>query len=245
MSLMEHLGELRVRLVRSALALVVGAAVGYALFDQATDLLVGPYCAIDPELLAEGDCTLIATRPLEGFSVRISTSLVIGLFVGGPVIFYQLWRFISPGLTSSERRYAAPFVVMAQLLFGCGIAFAWFVLPNALRVLAEIAGDDIRLLLSAREYLSFILTTSVAFGLVFIVPLVLVYLSLFGLVTNRALRQARPYAITGSALLAALITPTTDPVTMLLMMGPMVVFYEVAVVVAWFVDRRRGVRAGR
>lgn len=245
MSLLEHLDELRRRLVRASAALVVGAAVAYALFPEVLDVLLRPYCALDGVTLeaisgADGStCRLIATRPLEAFSTRVKTSLVLGLMLGGPIIFLQLWRFVAPGLTSRERRYAWPFVVGSQLMFTLGIAFAWFVLPNALRVLGELGGDGIGLLLSASEYVSFVLTTSIAFGIVFLLPLVLVFLALLGVVTARALATARPYAVVGTAVLSALITPTTDPVTMLAMMAPMVVFYEVAIVVSRVIEWRR------
>ena len=241
MSLIDHLAELRDRLFRAALALTLGAVVGYILFPQALDLLIAPYCDVPTAFrpVSDGPCTLIATKVLEGFTVRIKTSLVIGLFLGGPVIFYQLWRFITPGLTQQERRYALPFVVLSQLFFGAGMAFAYFIIPQGLKVLLSIAGEGITPLLQAGEYLSFFLTMSVAFGLTFEVPLVLVFLALLGIVTPAPLRRARPYAIVGAAVLAALVTPTTDPVTMLLMMGPLVVFYELSILAAWLIDRRR------
>lgn len=244
---MEHLGELRDRLFKAAVALTLGAVVGYIVFPQALELLIAPYCdvptAFRPD--SDGPCTLIQTRVLEGFTVRIKTSLVIGLFLGGPVIFYQLWRFITPGLTAQERRYALPFVVLSQLFFAAGIAFAYFVIPQGLKVLLAIAGDGITPLLQAGEYLSFFLTMSVAFGVTFLVPLVLIFLSLLGIVTAAPLRRARPYAIVGAAILAALVTPTTDPVTMLLMMAPLVIFYELSIVAAWLIERRRRRRAAR
>jgi sec-independent protein translocase protein TatC len=243
MTLFEHLTELRDRLFRAALALALGAVVGYLVFPTVLDVLIQPYCSVTQEFRAiKGDCALIATRPLEPFSFRIKTAMVVGLFLGGPVIFYQLWRFIVPGLTDRERRYAFPFVALSQLMFAFGIAFAWYVIPKGLGILLSIAGPQVQTLLQAGDYLSFLLTMMVAFGLVFEVPLVLVFLSLLGIVKAQGLRRARPYAIVGAAVLAALVTPTTDPVTMLLMMAPLVVFYELSVVFAWLVERRRGER---
>lgn len=241
MTLFEHLAELRTRLFRAALALVVGTVVGYAVFEPVFEVLVGPYCDLPSALQdrASGNCQVLALRPLEPFSVRIKTSVVVGLFVGGPVIFYQLWRFITPGLTSRERRYALPFVVLSQLLFGAGLVFAAFVIPQGLRVLLAMGGPAITPALSATDYLSFVLTTAVAFGLVFELPLVLVFLSLVGMVTASGLRRFRAYAIVLSAAGAALITPTTDPVTMLAMMVPMVLFYEFSILAAWLIERSR------
>lgn len=243
MTLLEHLTELRTRLVRVAVAVLLGTIFAYAFFDQVSAVLIGPYC--DLELFSEVDrsCALRVDAPLEGFSIRIKVSMLLGLFLGGPVVFWQLWRFIVPGLTEKERRYAAPFVFVSQVLFGLGIAFAWFVLPNALRVLSELGGENVRVDFRAAEYISFILTTSVAFGVVFLLPVVLTFLSLLGVLTAAAMRTARPYAVIGVAILSAVITPTTDPITMLLMMAPMVIFYEVSILLAVLFERRRRKRA--
>jgi sec-independent protein translocase protein TatC len=240
MSLIEHLRELRTRLFRAVLALAVGTMVGYAVFPYLLDALIAPYCTV----LAGGDdtCTLIALRPLEPFSVRIRTSLVIGLFIGGPVIFYQLWKFITPGLTQRERRATLPFVVLSQLMFGLGIAFAYVIIPQALGVLLSLGGPRIAPMLSATEYLSFFLAMCVALGLVFELPLVLISLSLVGIVDAAGLSKARPYAVVGMVTAAAIITPTTDAVTLLLVAGPMWFFYEVSTGVAWVIGRRRSRR---
>jgi sec-independent protein translocase protein TatC len=243
MTLLEHLNELRSRLVRVAAAVALGTAVGYVVFPQLLDVLIEPYCTVVQDLSEVRECNLIILRPLEAFSVRVKVSMLVGTFLGGPVIFWQLWRFIVPGLTDRERRLAAPFVLLSQVLFGFGIAFAWFVLPNALAVLTSLGGPRIVPNLTATEYISFILTTSVAFGIVFLLPIVLTFLALLGVLTAAAMRTARPYAVVGVAILAALITPTTDPVTMLLMMAPMVLFYEVSILFAVLFERRRRKRA--
>jgi sec-independent protein translocase protein TatC len=238
MTLGEHLRELRSRVAKAVLALTVGTIVGYAVFPQILDLLIAPYCEI-PANVRAGECNLIALRPLEPFSVRIRTSLVIGLFVGGPIIFYQLWRFITPGLTPKERRWSLPFVVLSQLMAAFGIAFAYFVIPNALRVLLSLGGPQIEPMLSATEYLSFFLAMCLAFALVFEVPLVLVSLAFVGVVNASGLRRARPYAVVTMVVASAIITPTTDAVTLLLVAGPMWLFYELSILIAWLIARRR------
>jgi sec-independent protein translocase protein TatC len=169
----------------------------------------------------------------------MKTAVVVGLFVGGPVIFYQLWRFITPGLTRRERRLSLPFVLLSQLMFAVGLAFAYLVIPQGLRILLNMAGPRVETMLSADEYLSFFLTTSVAFGLVFELPLVLIFLAMVGVVTAGGLRRARPYAVVAILIAAAIITPTTDAVTLLLMAGPMWLFYELSILAAWFIERRR------
>jgi sec-independent protein translocase protein TatC len=243
MTLLEHLRELRSRLFKAVLGLVAGAAVGFWLFPTLLDLITGPFCDAQDVLNPGAGCDLVALRPLEPFSVRMKTSLVVGFFLGGPVIFYQLWRFITPGLTKRERRLSLPFVVLSQFMFAVGIAFSYLVIPNALRVLLGFAGPDIELLLSVQEYLSFFLTTAIAFGIIFEMPLILVFLSLVGVLTAKGMRRARPYAISGIFVVAAIITPTTDAVTLLLMAGPMTLFYEVSIIAAVIIERRRRKRA--
>jgi sec-independent protein translocase protein TatC len=239
MSLFEHLAELRSRLFRALIALALGTIVGYIVFPYVLQVLIGPYC-LTVETIRPGEtCTLIALKPLEPFSVRIKTSIVIGLFVGGPVIFYQLWRFITPGLTSREKRYALPFVVLSQIMFALGIGFAFMIIPHGLRILLGLGGPDIEALLSANEYLSFFLSMSVAFGLVFELPLVLIFLAMVGVVKSSSLRRGRPYAIVIMVVAAAFITPTTDAITLFFMAGPMILFYEMSILAAWLIERSR------
>jgi sec-independent protein translocase protein TatC len=243
MSLVGHLTELRTRLFKVALALTVGTIVGYIVFPEVLAALTAPYCTALANIRPGASCNLVALRPLEPFSVRIKTSLVVGLFVGGPVIFYQLWRFITPGLTRRERRYALPFVFLSQVMFGLGIFFAYIVIPQGLKILLNLGGPSIEAFLSADEYLSFFLRMSVAFGLVFEFPLILIFLSMVGVLTAGALRRARPYAVVGMVTASAILTPTTDAVSLLFMMGPMLLFYEGSILAAVIIERSRRRRA--
>ena len=244
MPLLDHVRELRTRIFKAVVAFAIGTVVGYILFPWVMPLLIAPYCATAESLRPDASCTLIALRPLEPFVVRIKTSMVIGLFVGGPVIFYQLWRFITPGLTSKERRYALPFVLLSQVMFGVGLGFAYLVIPKGLSILLNLGGPDIEALLSANEYLSFFLTMSVAFGLVFELPLVLIFLSLVGIVRAATLRRGRPWAVVLMVVAAAFITPTTDAVSLMFMVGPMLLFYELSILAAWLIERARCSRKG-
>lgn len=241
MTLGEHLTELRRRFLRVMLALVVASAVGWVLYEGILEFLIQPYCDIPSAFRQEetGQCSLVATRALEPFSVQIKVALLFGAFVSGPVIFYQLWRFITPGLTSRERRLAAPFVILSQVLFACGIGFAYLVVPKGLRILLSFGGERIMPLLTAEAYLSFLLTTVLAFGIVFEIPLLLVFLSLIGVVNSGQLRRFRPYALVANVAVAAVVTPTTDAVTMLFMAGPLAVLYEASILAAWLIERRR------
>ncbi|MBY5161652.1 twin-arginine translocase subunit TatC [Salsipaludibacter albus] len=240
--LVEHLTEFRDRLLKSLAALVAGAIVGYVAFDFLLGAALAPVCATDALVRLGNDpesCSLIALTPLEPLTVRIKTAIVVGLFIGGPVIFYQLWRFITPGLTDTEKKLTLPFVLLSQLMFAAGIVFAWFIIPQGLRILLGLGGDQIVATLSASEYLNFFLRTSIAFGLVFEIPLVLIFLSLVGVVSSTGLRKFRPYSVVVNVALAAIITPTTDALTLFAMAGPMIVFYEVSIWVAWLIERRR------
>lgn len=242
MTLGEHLTELRRRFLRVMLALVVASAVGWVLYEGLLEFLIQPYCDIPSAFRQEGtgQCSLVATRALEPFSVKIKVSLLFGAFVAGPVIFYQLWRFITPGLTTRERRLAAPFVIFSQILFASGIGFAYLVIPKGLDILLQsFSGERIMPLLTAEAYLSFLLTTVLAFGIVFEIPLVLVFLSLIGVINSHQLRRFRPYALVANVALAAVVTPTTDAITMLFMAGPLAVLYEASILAAWLIERRR------
>ncbi len=240
MPLADHLREFRSRFLRATVAIAIGTAVGYAAFPSALGVLLQPYCdAVD----AGTSCDLIVLGPLDPFLVRIRTALALGLVVGGPVLLYQAWRFITPGLTRRERRYALPFIILSQVMFAGGIAFSAWVIPRGLSILLALGGDSIRPLLGAREYLSFLLAMGLAFGIVFELPLVLVFLALAGVVTSDGLRRVRRYAIVGNIVAAAIITPTVDAVSLMFVAGPMIIFYEFAIVFAWLIERTRARRS--
>lgn len=224
---------------------MLGAVVGYILSLQLLDAALQPAC--DRGALAgfgAGDqCQLVALTPLEPFTVRIKIALLFGLLAGGPVIFYQLWMFITPGLTTKERRLSLPFVVFSQIMFAAGITFAWFVIPQGLGVLASFGGDQIQTTLTATNYLSFFMRVSLAFGVVFEIPLLLIFLSLVGVVTVEFLTTYRRHAIVANVVAAAFLTPTGDPLNLAIMAVPMILFYEISVLAARLIERRRRRRA--
>jgi sec-independent protein translocase protein TatC len=207
---------------------------GYALFPwggrvPAPALLLGR---------SGGDgCDLIVLGPLDPFLVRLSAAFVAGIVVGGPGPPLPALAVHHPRADTRERRYALPFVLLSQLMFAAGIVFAAWVIPRGLGILLELGGDSIRPLLGAREYLSFLLAMGLAFGVVFELPLVLVFLALAGVITSDGMRRFRRYAIVANVVAAAFITPTGDAVTLLLVAGPMIVFYELAIVFAWLIER--------
>lgn len=246
MTLVEHLEELRARLFKSALAVAVGFIVGFVFRDRVLALIQEPYCSLSPQLrngadvLSGGaDCTLVALRVLDPFLVSVKAAAIVAVVLSAPVVCYQIWRFVTPGLRPVERRYAIPFIVLSQVLFAGGAAFSYLLIPRALEFLLGFAGPTLTPVLSANEYLTFILQTMIAFGVSFEFPLVLVILSLMGVVTSAGLRRWRRYALFGVFAAAAIITPTQDPVTMTLMALPLAAFYEGSVVAARLIERSR------
>jgi sec-independent protein translocase protein TatC len=244
MTLFEHLNELRQRLFKSAVAVALGFVVGFVLRDRVFDVLVRPYCNLPSNLrqassaFDDGACTLIFTDVLGAFFISLKAAAVVAVVLAGPVVFYQVWRFVTPGLRPVEKRYAVPFLVISQLLFAAGAAFSYLVIPRGLEFLLGFAGDNVASLMDASRYLSFLLRTMIAFGVAFEFPLILCLLSLMGVVNSSGLRKHRRLAYFGTCVGAAFITPP-DPASMVFMAGPLIVFYEGCVLFARLVERRR------
>jgi sec-independent protein translocase protein TatC len=182
---------------------------------------------------------LLAVDPLEGFAVRLKISLYAGIFFAMPVILWQLWRFITPGLYSHEKRYAIPFMVSALTLFLLGAAIAFWTLPQALNFLQSIAGDEIVNAYSPNKYFTLITYMMLAFGIGFEFPIVLVAAQMIGVLTPQALAGVRRYAWVGITVLVAVITPSGDPISMLALSIPMIVFYEMSILIGRILQRRK------
>lgn len=234
MTLVEHLAELRTRLFRCVIAVVVGGIVCWALYNQILDFLVQPYCDI-----RKGDCQLYVTDPLEGFRTRLQIAGYGGIALAMPVILWQLWRFITPGLYKHERRYAIPFVVSALTLFVMGAGLAFWTLPKALAFLIDIGGSDLQEIYSPAKYLSLILKMMLAFGIGFEFPILLIFAQMAGLVTPEKLASARRWAIVLIFVLVAVLTPSGDPYSLFVLSIPMIAFYEIAILVGKLMRRRR------
>jgi sec-independent protein translocase protein TatC len=247
MTLVEHLVELRDRLIKSVVAIGVGALLGWFLYDQIFDFLIGPYqklCEKDSQQ-SIGDCRLLVTDPLEGFSVRLKVAGYTGVAVAMPVLLWQIWRFISPGLYSHEKKYAVPFVASALSLFALGAAIAYWTLPKALDFLSSIGGDDLVTAYSPAKYFTLIVYMMLAFGIGFEFPILLVFAQMAGIVTTRRLRDWRRYAVVVIAVVVAVATPSADPISMLALTVPMYLFYEASIVIGRVRERRRRTAAAR
>lgn len=227
MGLMDHLSELRGRLVRCCLAVMVGFIACWAVVDPIFDALVAPLLSVLPD----GSHAIYTTLP-EGFFTRMHIAFVAGVFVSSPAIFYQVWAFIAPGLYEEEKRSIIPVAIMSALCFVSGGAFCYFVVfPNAFAFFMSYATDSIVAMPKISDYLSFVLKLILAFGLVFEMPLFAFFLARMGIITAELMRRVRRYAILGIFIVAAILSPP-DVVSQLLMAAPMLVLYEVSIFVA-------------
>ncbi|MEY2467779.1 MAG: sec-independent protein translocase protein TatC [Actinomycetota bacterium] len=232
MSLVDHLTELRTRLFISCAAIFVGAVICFALYNRILDFLVHPYCEIQ-----KGDCKLYVQSPLDGVATRLKIAGYGGLMLASPVVAWELWRFITPGLHKKEKRYAVPFIVASTALFALGVLIAYLTFPKALDFLIDIGGSRLEQIFSPKEYVSFFLKVMLAFGLAFEFPVVLVFLQLVRVVTSQRLNAWRRPAIVIIVAAAAVITPSQDPYSLFAMAIPMYLFYEVSILVGRLMKR--------
>ncbi|NLT42728.1 MAG: twin-arginine translocase subunit TatC [Anaerolineae bacterium] len=224
MTLMDHLIELRDRIMKAALGLAVGTVVGFIFARQAFDLLINPL----PE-----EAQVIALSPTDSIFMYFKVALILGLIISMPVILYQVIMFIIPGLYPHERRYLYWLLPAGTIAFAAGTLFsAFIVIPFSIRYLSGFMADIISPTYQVQNYIGFVTTLMFWIGIVFEMPLIIYFLSKLGVVDYKKLASARRYAIVGIAVLAAVITPTPDPVTMLLVMGPLVLLYELGVQLA-------------
>ena len=243
MPLVDHLRELRKRLVISAVAFLALSTAAFFLYQPILALIQGPLCSLDPKLLGSQGCDLVFVRVLGGFMFRLKVTALAGIFVSAPIWLYQIWAFVTPALRTSEKKYALPFVTSTILLFATGAVFAYLTLPTGLRLLVSIGGDGLVPLLGAEEYLSFVGLLLLGFGAMFELPLLLFFLGLAGVITVQQLRQHRKVALVSIVALAAIVTPSQDPYTLLVLSVPLYLFYEVTILLLMLVDRRKRTKA--
>ena len=238
MTLMEHLLELRHRIIVCCITVAVTAVAGWFLYPAVSHFLVHPYNEIASSSITGGDA-LIATSPVEGFAVRIKITAYVAIALAMPVILWQIWRFVSPGLYKHEKRYALPFIVSAIALFALGASIAYWTLPKALQWLADVGGNNITQAYTADKYYQLIAYMMLAFGVCFEFPILLIFLQMAGIVQNSTLRKYWRHAVVGIAVVVAVATPSNDPISMLALSIPLWLFYGVAVLFGALRDRRR------
>lgn len=219
LSILGHLNELRVRLTWAFAGLALATIVSFVFTEQLLNILISPY----------GE-QLQTLSPTEGLQTYFRVALAAGITISMPWILYQLWRFIEPGLHSNEKRYVYVFVPSATLLFLLGAAFCWFVLlPSAILFLANFMPTIFSPEWTSQEYIGFATSFIVWVGIAFQIPLVIYFLARFGLLTSANLREHWRVAVVGIAIVAAAVTPSIDPVTMILTMIPLVLLYLLSI----------------
>ena len=225
MPLVDHLAELRRRIIVSVIAVGVGGIIAFALYSRILDFLIGPYEDIT------GKDQLVITDPLEGFTTRLKIAGFGGLALASPIVLWELWRFITPGLHKKEKRYAIPFILASIVLFALGAALALKTFPNALRFLLAVGGENLDPFFTPTKYLNLIVLMMAAFGIAFEFPVVLVFLQLAGVLSSRRLRRWRRPAVVLVVAVAAVITPSQDPYSLFTMAVPMYLFYEGSILI--------------
>jgi sec-independent protein translocase protein TatC len=235
MSFLEHLEELRKRLIVSIVAVGVAFLVCWNFADKIFGWLQIPLT----KFLPKGE-KLVYTRLTEPFMLYMKVAAFAGIFVASPIILWQLWLFIAPGLYKRERKMVIPFLISATTLFYAGASFCYFlVMPYAFPALAAIAGADMKPILTMTEQLSLILAMLLGFGVIFEVPVVIAFLSMIGLVSADFLAKYRRHAIVANTAIAAIITPTGDPFNLALMALPMILFYEIGIILARILGKKK------
>jgi sec-independent protein translocase protein TatC len=235
-SFFDHLQELRKRLLRAVLGIAVGMAAVGAFSERIFRWVMLPVI----HSLPQNQQQLHYTSYIEPFMVYLKVSLYGGVFAAAPYVLWQVWLFVAPGLYKRERRVVIPFLAFGTLLFYAGAAFCYrFVMPVAFPALAALAGDDMTPILTMTEQLSLVLAMLLGFGIVFEVPVIIAFLSMIGLVSADFLAKYRRHAIIVNVALAAIITPTGDPFSLALMALPMIFFYEIGVILARILGKKK------
>lgn len=232
MPLLDHLEELRRRLIVAAIAVVIGSIAAFVFRHQLFDVLIGPW-----ERVAE-DRDLVFFRPTEAFSIFMRLSLFGGFVLASPVVIWQAWAFVSPALHAGERRFVIPAVAALGMLFLIGVVVGYWALGRGLEFLIDFGGDELEPTIGGGFYLSFAMRFILVFGIAFEFPVFLFALAATGAVERSTLARGRRWAVLAIVTIGAVITPSGDPLTLLLLSAPLYLLYELTLFLVWLVRRR-------
>lgn len=236
MSLTGHLAELRRRLMVALLAVAVGSALSYAFIEPIFAVLARPLEAVLPP-----GTTLIFTSYPEAFFIYLKLAIVCGIFVSSPVILYEIWAFVAPGLYEHERRLVFPFIVLSSVFFVGGGLFGYFVaFPAAFKFFASFGNEYLRLLPNVSEYFSLTIHLLLGFGVAFELPVFMALLGVVGIIDAKMLQKNRRYAILVNFILAAILTPTPDIMNQLILAIPLMLLYEISILLVWIIGKKKG-----
>jgi sec-independent protein translocase protein TatC len=243
MPLMDHIRELRNRVVKIALALIAAMIIGFIFFTPVWHVIERPLCSAQIRghtgCRTPGTNELILNGPLDGFYLRIKVALIAGVILSSPVWLYQLWAFIAPGLYTREKRWSYIFLGTAVPLFLTGITLCYWSLGRSMHYLLGLTPSGVGNYIQVDQYMSFVMAMMLAFGIAFELPLLIVMLNLAGILTHQRFRKWRRMMIFGVFLIAGMANPSPDPITMLILGGGCAALVEVAEVIVWSNDRRR------
>lgn len=239
MSLADHLREFRSRLMVALLAVTTCAVVAFTFYNHILRFAQAPYCRIQADRGMADKCGFFVRDALQGITTRFTVSAYVGLIFAFPVVAYELWMFITPGLHKHEKRYAVPFVISSALLFALGCVIAYYTWDQALGFLLGIAGENVETLMEPGAYMGLFAGVTVAFGISFEFPVVLVFLQIARILKPKQLLGFWRYAIVIIFIFAAVITPSQDPYSLLGMAVPMCIFYFGAAGIGHFIIKRR------
>ena len=243
MPLSGHLRELRNRLLKAAIAILFGTIVGWIFYDRIFTFLRKPFDDYQAKAQAHHQVVELTLNGItSAFTLKLDVAIFVGVVLATPVWTYQLWAFLRPGLHRKERRYTLGFVCAATPLFLAGVGLAFLILPKAIDILLELTPPGVANLPTVSEYLSFVLRLALAFGLAFLMPVLVVALNFAGVLSAERLRSWWRGAVLGVFVFCAVITPTPDPWNMTLLAIPMLVLLLIAWVIAWWHDRRKSRR---
>lgn len=247
MAVLDHLRELRRRLILMVIFIALGAILGWEFYPHILNFLKKPYCSVPPKYryINAADpksCDLIYHGVLDGFTSRLQISVIAGAVFTGPLWLYQIWAFVTPGLRKNERKYTIAFIISSSLLFIAGMTLAFLVLYKGIRVVLEISGSGTAAQLTINDYISFVTLMLVVFGSAFELPLIVVMANLAGVLSGALLKKSQRVGVFLIFLFAAVATPTTDPFTMIAMAVPMVILFEASVLFAIVHDKRKAKR---